>query len=101
MSNINIGREKNNSLVPKWLKYFIIVVIVIGIFFRFTNLGLKASWRDESVTLMRIAGYTRAEVIEQAYDGRIHSVEELRQYQEIGSEKGVIDTIKSLAIEDS
>ncbi len=47
-----------------------------------------------------VSGYTKAEVIQQLYDSHIISVEDLQKYQRPNPEKGLTDTIKSLAVED-
>ncbi|HAX74983.1 MAG TPA: hypothetical protein DCY88_03895, partial [Cyanobacteria bacterium UBA11372] len=88
----------------KWnsssLKLLTIVILVIGIFFRFLNLDTKVYWPDETFTSMRIAGYTEKEVIETIYQGQVIRLEDLQKYQRLNSEKGIGDTIKGLAIEE-
>jgi uncharacterized membrane protein len=87
--------------MKKWLIFAIILVLTVGISFRFTNLGKKAYWRDEVATSLRVAGYTVPKVIEEAYDGKIRKVSDLHQYQSPSLDKGLTDTLHSLAIEDS
>ena len=77
-----------------------IVILVIGIFFRFLNLDTKVYWPDETFTSMRIAGYTEKEVIENIYQGQVIRLEDLQKFQRLNSEKGIQDTIKGLAIEE-
>lgn len=93
--------KQNKKLLTNWLRFLLIILLVLGVFFRFFNLDRKAYWRDEAATLLRISGYTQAEVLQQVYDGREISVEELRKYQRPNPEKGLADTIRSLAIEDA
>ena len=41
-----------------------IVILVLGIFFRFANLEKKVYWIDEGYTSLRISGYTESEFIQ-------------------------------------
>ncbi|HAZ43593.1 MAG TPA: hypothetical protein DCZ55_03710, partial [Cyanobacteria bacterium UBA11371] len=88
-----------NLRLSSW-KVLTIVILVIGIFFRFLNLDLKVYWPDETFTSLRIAGYTEKEVVENIYQGQVIGLEDLQKYQRLNSEKGIGDTIKGLAIEE-
>jgi uncharacterized membrane protein len=85
---------------PKWLKFLLIFILVLGICFRFANLGNKVYWIDEGYTSLRISGYTESEFIQQVGDGKIRGIKELQKYQRINSEKSVVDTVKGLALEE-
>ena len=39
--------NSHNRSLDKWLRFLIVVVLVLGIFFRFANLGKKVYWIDE------------------------------------------------------
>ncbi|MDF0554411.1 glycosyltransferase family 39 protein [Kamptonema sp. UHCC 0994] len=82
------------------LQFFIIVLLVIGICFRFSNLGNKFYWYDEVFTSLRVSGYTEAEVLSQVADGRIIAAKDLMQYQQPNSAKHLTDTIRGLAVEE-
>ena len=88
-------RKANN-----WVIYFSIL-LVLGIVFRGINLDKKVYWYDETFTSLRVAGYTEAEAVENLSQNRLLSVEELLKYQTLNPEKSVVDTIKSLATEDT
>ncbi|MEB3219523.1 MAG: glycosyltransferase family 39 protein [Nostocales cyanobacterium 94392] len=88
------------ELPPTWLKILVIILLILGVFFRFANLEKRAYWHDETYTLLRISGYTVPEVTEQVFNGRVIGVEELRQYQSVNLEKNVIGTINGLVKED-
>ena len=92
-------RQKNTS--NSWLKILVVTVLILGIFFRLFNIDHKFYWFDETFTSLRVSGYTESEVIEQLCNGQELSVEDLQKYQQLGTEKTLIDTIKSLASEDS
>ncbi|MBD1908216.1 glycosyltransferase family 39 protein [Funiculus sociatus GB2-A5] len=92
---------RNLSLPNTWFGFFLIVVLVLGVFFRFVNLDKKVYWHDEAYTSLRISGYTSAEVNQQLFNGQVIGIEDLQKYQRPNSEKGLIDTIKALAIDDA
>ncbi len=73
----------------------------MGIFFRFTNLDRKVYSFDESITSLRISGYTWTEMVQQDFQGKTISVADLqRKYQQINPEKSWLDTVKGLATEE-
>jgi uncharacterized membrane protein len=88
------------KFAPHWLRFFIIVVLIVGIFFRFYNLGTKVYWHDEIYTSLRVTGYTVAEVTKQIFNGRVITREAFAKFQSLNPEKNLGDTIKSLAVED-
>nr|WP_290228094.1 glycosyltransferase family 39 protein [Trichocoleus desertorum] len=91
------SQELNQPTSKIWLHLLFITLLLFGLLFRFANLDKKAYWEDEAFTSLRIAGYTRAELIEQVFDGHVASVEELLQYQQLNPDKTLIDTVNSLA----
>jgi len=92
--------NSHNPSIDKWLRFLIVVVLVLGIFFRFANLGQKVYWIDESYTSLRISGYTESEFIQQVVDGQVRNIKYLQKYQRLNSEKTVVDTVKGLALEE-
>ncbi len=88
------------ALPPRWLRFLLISVLALGIFFRFVNLDGKLYWFDETYTSLRISGYTEAELIQQVSNGQPISVKELAKYQHINSEKSLSGTFKGLASEE-
>lgn len=87
-------------LPPTWLRFLIIIILVLGLFFRFVNLDRKIYWMDETYTSLRISGYTESEVAQQLLEGQILSLRDLHQYQRINPEKSIVDTVKGLATEE-
>ncbi|MBD2776424.1 glycosyltransferase family 39 protein [Iningainema tapete] len=90
----------SQRLLPKWLRLFIIIVLLLGVFFRVCNLERKVYWHDEAYTGLRISGYTKQEFVQNVFDGRTIAVESIKKYQ-YPSDKSVLDTVKSLAVEDA
>lgn len=89
------------ALPPVWIRFLVIVLLLLGIFFRFVNLDRKVYWFDETFTSLRISGYTEAEVVNQVCNGKQIGIEDLQKYQRLAPDKTLTDTIKSLATEDS
>jgi uncharacterized membrane protein len=87
-------------LPPTWLRFLIIIILVLGLFFRFVNLDRKIYWMDETYTSLRISGYTESEVAQQLLEGQILRLQDLHQYQRINPEKSIVDTVKGLATEE-
>lgn len=85
---------------PSWLRFLIIALLVLGLFFRLGNLDRKVYWFDETYTSLRTAGFTEAELVQNLSNAGIIDRETLQKYQRPSSEKTVIDTLKSLALED-
>ncbi len=100
MTQVKSMLKSRFVLSPTWLRFLIIVLLLLGVFFRFVNLDRKVYWHDEAYTSLRISGYTMAEVFQQVFDDREIGIEDLQKYQHLNPEKGLIDTIKSLAVED-
>jgi uncharacterized membrane protein len=76
----------------------IITLLLIAISFRFINLERKLYWHDEVLTSLRISGHNQTELVQEVFDGRIISVQELQQkYQYPNSEKSLSDAIKAFS----
>lgn len=43
------------------LKIFIVVILILGIYFRFINIDYKVYWFDEIIIFLRIVSYIRGE----------------------------------------
>ncbi|WP_335337761.1 glycosyltransferase family 39 protein [Nostoc piscinale] len=91
---------QQNTIMPSWLRFFIIVLLVMAVLFRFFNLDSKVYSHDETYTSLRISGYTVAEIKQQLFNARVVSPESLAQFQGVNSQKGLSDTIMSLAKEN-
>ncbi len=76
---------------------FIAILLILGIFFRFTNLDNKVYWEDETYSSLRIAGYTAENVIQDLYNGQEIGISDLQNYQYPSVEKRLPDTVKALA----
>ncbi|HAA33162.1 MAG TPA: hypothetical protein DCE56_42375 [Cyanobacteria bacterium UBA8553] len=81
------------------LQFLLIIVLVLGVFFRFVNLDQKVFWRDETLSSARIAGYPYEEIVQGLYTGREMSVNEVLKYQRVNPDKSLGDTLKIFAAE--
>lgn len=92
----------HNCVFPQnnLLRVLILVLLLLGVFFRFANIDRKVYWEDEAFTSLRISGYRETELIQQVFNGHEIGIEDLQKYQRPNPEKGVIDTIKGLALEE-
>ncbi|MCY7381699.1 MAG: glycosyltransferase family 39 protein [Microcoleus sp. CAN_BIN18] len=98
---MNSKSLQNGRLHQISLRILILVILITGIFFRFTNLDRKVYSFDESITSLRISGYTWTEMVQQDFQGKTISVADLqRKYQQINPEKSWLDTVKGLATEE-
>ncbi|MBU7586376.1 MAG: glycosyltransferase family 39 protein [Nostoc sp. TH1S01] len=91
---------QQNTIIPSWLRFLVIVLLVMAVLFRFSNLDSKIYSHDETYTSLRISGYTVAEVKQQLFNGRVITPESLAQFQGVNPQKGLSDTIMSLAKEN-
>jgi uncharacterized membrane protein len=82
------------------LLFFIAILLVLGVFFRFANLDYKVYWHDEAYTSLRAAGFTRQEIDREIFTNRIIPAQELQKFQRIKPGSTAADTIHSLALED-
>lgn len=90
-----LNSKKINDKLPVFI---VTIVLVFGIFFRFSNLEKKPYWGDEADSLNWISGCTRAELIQVALlQGAEMTVKDVKNYQQPCPEKSLIDTIKAVA----
>lgn len=78
------------------LKLFIVIVLALGIFFRVINLDYKVYWHDETATSLRISGYSKAQFVQEVFNGQPIRVEEIHQrYQSPNSQRRWGDVVQA------
>ncbi|GAB4229162.1 MAG: hypothetical protein Kow00121_58080 [Elainellaceae cyanobacterium] len=82
------------------MRLILIILIGVGICFRFVNLDHQVYWYDEAITSLRSAGYTEAEVVQQFPESALVSGADLLRYQQPAPDRGVESTLQSLIAED-
>jgi uncharacterized membrane protein len=100
MNPINSISNRAQPIVLTWLKCSVIILIVIGTFFRFVNLEQKAYWFDEASTSIQLSGYSDAEAVDYIGTGQVIGIKDLDKYQYPSAEKTAWDTVKGLAIKE-
>lgn len=80
-----------------WILALFIFVVFVGILTRFTSLGEKVYWHDETYSSLRIFGHTGDEYHSHLFDGKIHTVADVQAYQHPNSDFGIGDTLRALA----
>lgn len=95
-------------MIPKSLRYWyrsafkllVLIVLLLGVFFRFVALAERPYWHDEVYTLLRASGHTIAEITTQFFNGQLIDRSDLLQFQQITPEKTWLDMIRSLIVEE-
>jgi uncharacterized membrane protein len=73
----------------------IAIILVIGLVFRFADLDWRALTNDETLTFLRISGYSKSELYEQVFNGQIITVEQLQSYQRPHPDRTLIDAMRA------
>jgi uncharacterized membrane protein len=81
-------------------RWLMILIIVLGIFFRFVNLDRKIFWTDEVFTALRSSGQTGAAAIESLYTGKPVAFSDMAQHFAPMSGTNLMDVVQGIAIED-
>ncbi|MBD1843604.1 glycosyltransferase family 39 protein [Cyanobacteria bacterium FACHB-63] len=85
---------------PKQLRFLVILLLVVGICFRFVNLDLKSISFDESYTLLRSTGHTEAQMFQDIVNEQVIGREDLMKYQRMDLSRTTADVVTSLAKEE-
>jgi uncharacterized membrane protein len=76
--------------------FFIITVILLGLFFRLSNLSNKVFWVDEAATAVRVSGYTITQVTDDLLQQGVVDRKTLLSYQTINSDRTFGDSLDAL-----
>ena len=87
------------TVMKSKLRLLVLVLLLLGVFFRLVNLDKKYYWYDEAFTSLRSSGYTQTEVLREISSGQLLAAKDLMKYQRPNPTKNFGDTVKSLAIE--
>ncbi len=90
--------ERRQMPHNSWL-FFFVTLLIIGIFFRFTNLDNKPYWLDEVTNSIHSAGYSKQDFKEQvkSWKDKDLTIEDLHKYQYPNFETSSLDVISALA----
>ncbi|NQE35104.1 hypothetical protein [Microcoleus asticus] len=53
------------------LLLLVVVLLLLGVFFRFINIDKKYYWYDKAFTSLRISGHTQTEVLHEISSGQL------------------------------
>lgn len=84
--------------IYKKISFLLIIILILGIFFRFVNLEQKVYWFNEVHTTLNIFGYDNSQIKSEIYNNKLISVEEIQKFQKFDEEKSFIDALKIIAI---
>ena len=87
--------KKNQQYLKNQL-WLVIVLLIIGGYFRFANLPAKVFWVDEIATAVRVAGYTIPEVSDRLTQSELLEFDDLIVYQRISPERTFRDSWDAL-----
>ncbi len=89
---------RSHPSVWPWVRILVITCLVLGIFFRFYNLSYKVYWSDETMTSLRISGYTTEQLVTETFNGQPLTVAGMVQtYQIPNPDRPLSDTLTALA----
>ncbi len=71
---------KNVKIHFTWFRVILIIVLMLGISFRFINIDKKVYWHDEVYTSVRISGYHGDDLLE-LFNGEILTPEDVLAFQ--------------------
>ena len=91
----------NSSFSLKWLRFLAIILLILGIFFRFVNIDRKLYWGDEVYTSLRISGHLQQDMDRQLRTGNLVTIDDLHKYQYPPQEGNALTTINGLIAEES
>jgi uncharacterized membrane protein len=74
----------------------ITTVILLGLFFRLSNLSNKVFWVDEVATAVRVSGYTISQVTDDLLQQGVVDRKTLLSYQTINSQRTFADSLDAL-----
>lgn len=88
--------QKSRNCSSNRLQLFSILLLILGIYFRFTNLDLKIYWQDEIATSLRISGFSLYSLYQQEFNGNLIGIEHLHQYMGISPDRNLVEVAKAL-----
>ncbi len=88
--------EKYRKIFAPSPVILLVIILLLGFFFRFTNLESKVFWVDEVSTAVRASGYTIPEVTNDLIQQEIVDREALFSYQRLSPDKTFRDSFNAL-----
>jgi uncharacterized membrane protein len=80
-----------------WWRVALVILILLGVYLRLTNLEGKVYWIDEVHTSLRAAGYIEPHFIQETPLGEVLNLDFLQSYQQLDSETSLWRSVKTIA----
>lgn len=78
-----------------WVLVLLLLIAALGSL-RFVNLGAKVYWHDEAYSSLRVFGHTGPEFYAGLFDGKVHALADVRDYQQASPGRGLDATFAAL-----
>ena len=88
--------EKYQKIFDPSIVILLVIILLLGFYFRFTNLESKVFWVDEVSTAVRASGYTIPEVTDDLIQQGIVDRKALFSYQRLSPDKTFRDSFNAL-----
>ena len=99
--NLSLGKEHNlETAVKQNITLVAIAALLIGIYWRFTNLDGKVFWHDEAYTAAVISARPGRYTLEPLFNGQIHSTQQILSYQALSPDLTWRDMLVRKGTED-
>ncbi len=77
-------------------RFLIVILLLLGVFFRFANIDRKIAWLDEHITSVRISDkYADKEKVKQMLNGQEITIKTFHQAIQANPQRSVIDVVKT------
>jgi uncharacterized membrane protein len=86
--------------VIRWVRAVALLLAVFGCWIRLDGLGSKVVWWDETHTGRAISGSFWGEIVDDVFDGEVHTRDEILVHQFPREDRSVVDTVYVLVWED-
>jgi uncharacterized membrane protein len=81
--------------------FYIILILVLSVVLRFTNLDHLVYWGDEVYSSLRVFGYTTVQIDQTIAQGNLVAAAVLQKFQHVAPDLNISATVKSLIQEDA
>lgn len=79
------------------IKLGIIILLILGVFFRFYHLDYKIYWLDETFTALRVSGYSAPELVEVIPKNKVLTIQDIQGYYHPSPDRPFSDVTQALA----
>jgi uncharacterized membrane protein len=98
MTGIPVAQQRivGQEATLRWARRCTVALVVVGCVFRFSGLGSKVVWNDETHTGLSISGTSYRELRERVFDGGVRARHDVMAYQFPRADRTVVDTVDVL-----